>query len=113
MSSPFPAITNVVVVIMCALVLTEALIQDTTKEYLKGKWIATSHTTLHQYSKVQCVRRCYEESRHGRCTVAGYDKPTKTCYLSVDSQQDLLHVADEALGVVLVNLGTIISVGVE
>jgi len=45
------------------------------------------------------VERCNKERQNGRCTLAGYNKATKTCYLSVDDPHNALDTPDEMAGV--------------
>jgi len=77
----------------------KADIQSVTTMFTEKKCVATSHTTLQNISKIKCVEKCNEERQKGRCTLAGYNKATKTCYLSVDDPQDVLDTADEMTGV--------------
>jgi len=65
----------------------------------------SSHTTLQPYSKTQCAEKCYEEGQNERCSIAGYNKALKACYLSLDSLQDVVEVADEISGVLYINGG--------
>ena len=43
--------------------------------------------------------KCFEEGKKGACSVAGYNKATKVCYLSTDSEDEVVDVADELSGV--------------
>jgi len=73
--------------------------------FTKGKAVSTSHTTIQPYSKIQCAEKCFEEGRYGRCSVAGYNKALKACYLSVDTPQDVVDVADDMSGVYFIKNG--------
>ena len=88
--------------LLSTVALSVANIQDILTAFTKGKAVATSHTSLHQYSKIQCVKKCFEEGKKGACSVAGYNKATKVCYLSTDSEDDVVNVADELSGVFIV-----------
>ena len=79
---------------MCA-----ATSQSVTTKFTERKRVLTSHTTLHNISKIKCVERCNKESQNSMCTLAEYNKSTKTCYLSVDNPQDVLNTTDEMTGV--------------
>lgn len=79
--------------------LSKATFQSTKTQFTKGKTVATSYMTLQPYSKIQCVEKCSDENRQNRCSVAGYNKASKTCYLSADSQQALLDTTDDDVGV--------------
>lgn len=80
--------------------LCMATVQTTATHFIKGKTVATSYKTLQSYSKIKCVEKCFAEKRQNRCSIAGYNKVTKTCFLSNDGQQDLLD-ANEEFGVML------------
>ena len=82
-----------------------ALILETDTRFENRKCVGSSHKTLQHYSKIKCVQKCHEENTKGLCNVAGYDKATKTCYLSMDSYQDVLDVNDESFGVYFIEKG--------
>ena len=63
------------------------------------KTVATSYLTLERYSNKRCVEKCYAESKQGRCTIAAFNTATMSCRLSMDSQQDVVHVPDDSSGV--------------
>ena len=96
-----------VVVFLCTCSLSEANIKTVETTFTKGKTVATSHTVLQPVSKSQCVERCHQEEKQGSCTIAGYNKNTRACYLSVDSQHDVVDVADESLGVFFLKGNTV------
>jgi len=79
--------------------LCNANTQSVTTKFTEKKCVATSHTTLQKISKIKCVEKCNQERQYGRCTLAGYNKATKTCYLSVDDPQSVLDTTDEMTGV--------------
>jgi len=76
-----------------------ATIQSVTTKFTTGKKLSTNYATLHKISKIQCVERCNKEKQTGGCTLAGYNKATKNCYLSVDGPHDVLDTTDETYGV--------------
>ena len=76
-----------------------AEIQDFEANFMKRKTVTTSYLTVERYSKVQCVEKCYKEGKEGRCSIAAYNKATRSCRLSMDSQYDLLDTSDDASGV--------------
>jgi len=77
----------------------------TSVKFTKGKAVATSHTTIQPYSKIQCAVKCFEEERKGNCSIAGYDNVLQACYLSTDAVGDVVDVADEMSGVVYMEDG--------
>jgi len=74
-------------------------------EFTKSKVVATSHRTYQRYSEMQCVKKCYDERKNNMCNSAGYNKTSKVCSLSIDSQADLVDVADDMAGVFVMNDG--------
>jgi len=66
---------------------------------LAGKSVATNYTALRPYSEIQCAAKCFEEGRYNRCRVAGYSRETHTCLLSLDSHVYVPDVADQNVGV--------------
>jgi len=89
---------TVLFAILLTVTICEANLQ-TTATFIAGKSLATNHTALRPYSEIQCAAKCFEESRYNRCSVAGYNRETHTCYLSLDSIQDVSDVADQNVGV--------------
>ena len=87
------------VILFVAISLCNANIQSVTTKFTEKKCVATSHTTLQKISKIKCVERCNQERQTGRCTLAGYNKATKTCYLSVDDPLGVLDTNDDMAGV--------------
>jgi len=87
------------IILFVVISMSNANIQSVTTEFTEKRCVATSHTTLQKISKIKCVERCNQERQKGRCTLAGYNKATKTCYLSVDDPQDVLDTTDDMTGV--------------
>jgi len=87
------------IILFVAISLSNANTQSVTTMFTEKKCVATSHTTLQKISKIKCVEKCNQERQNGRCTLAGYNKATKTCYLSVDDPQDVLDTTDDMTGV--------------
>jgi len=88
------SITFVLTISLCT-----ASIQSVMTKFTEKKSVATSHTKLHDISDIQCVRKCNKGRQTRGCTLAEYNKATKTCYLSVDDPQDVLDTTDEMSGV--------------
>jgi len=86
-------------VLLMTISLCNASIHNVTTRFTGKKSVATSYTTLQTISKIKCVERCNIERLSGRCTLAGYDKRTKTCYLSDDDPMNVLNTEDEMAGV--------------
>ena len=82
-----------------------ALLIESDTRFVNRKCVGTSRMTLQHYSKIKCVQKCQEERTKGLCNVVGYDKKTKTCYLSMDNYQDVVDVDDEMTGVFFMDKG--------
>ena len=102
-----PTQMHLYIAVLCFFTLPkcEATILTASANFTKGKAVLTSHTTIQLYSKIQCAEKCFDEGRNGRCTVAGYNKALKACYLSVDAEENVLDVADEMSGVLYMKNG--------
>ena len=98
------ATTRLVIVYLSSVALSSANIQvqQMNTTFITGKTVPTSHTSLQRYSKAQCVKKCLEEGKKGACSIAGYNEATRVCYLSTDSEDDVVDVADEMAGVFVV-----------
>ena len=86
-------------ILLLIIALCDAKIVSVRYRFTEKKSVATNHTTLHDISDIQCARQCNKERQIGRCTLAGYDRRTKTCYLSDDVQQNVMDTNDELVGV--------------
>jgi len=71
------------------------------KTFTSKKTLPTNHTILQPVSEIKCVQSCFEEGRYNRCSIAGYNRATNECFLSSNSEQDVVDVTDEMLGVFL------------
>lgn len=89
------------IILLLTISLCNAAIQSVKTAFTEKKSVATSYTTLQKISKIKCVERCNKDRQNGRCTLAGYNKSTKTCYLSDDDPLDALDTDDEMSGVFL------------
>ena len=96
---PYFEVVRTLIVLLVTLSLCNASIQSVMTMFTEKKCVATSHTTLQKISKIKCVEKCNQERQYGRCTIAGYNKATKTCYLSVDDPKNVLDTTDEMSGV--------------
>jgi len=92
-------IATPLVLYLVTITCSEAQTQDITTSFVQSKTVTTSYATIQPYSKIQCVKKCYEEGRKGKCNIAGYNMATKSCQLSDDMEPDVLDATDEAEGV--------------
>jgi len=87
------------VVILATVSESRADLQEFIASFIKGKTVSASYQELERFSIIQCADKCYTEGKLGRCRIAGYNKGTKVCRLSMDSQGDVLDIADDSNGV--------------
>ena len=92
-------VLNISIMFLLTISMCNADIQSVTTTFTEMKSVATSHTTLQGISKIKCVEKCDKERQNGNCTLAGYDKRTKTCYLSDDDPMNVLDTEDKMIGV--------------
>jgi len=105
MTSPTQILKCVAFLIFFISSTCKANFLTTSANFVSGKAVSNSHTTIQPYSYMQCAVKCFEEGRNGRCNVAGYNIALEACYLSVDTPQDVLDVADEMSGVLYMKDG--------
>ena len=77
-------------------------VQEVKATFTSKTSVLSSETVIQPYSKAQCVKKCVEEGKQGRCSVAGYNTATKTCYLSTDNQESVLASPDENSGIFVI-----------
>jgi len=95
----FKAVATIAVVILATVFPSRADFRELRALFVNGKTVATSYLTIQSFSEVRCVERCYKEGKQGRCNIAGYNKATNSCLLSMDSQQDVVDSTDDSNGV--------------
>jgi len=98
-------IATVVILYLVTLAYSEAQMQEIIATLIQNKAVATSYATIQPYSKAQCVNKCFDQSRQGRCKSAGYNKATQSCQLSDDMQHQVLNSTDEAAEVFILPQG--------
>jgi len=91
---------SVTFVLLCTNALCKATIQATLANFTQGKAVATSYMFLQPLSKILCAVKCFDDGKQGGCNVAGYNTTTKGCFLSIDTQEDVVDVEDETTGVI-------------
>ena len=99
MVSRFVACTVSALLLVITVALTRATIEEVRATFVAQRQVTNSHAVLPDYSMIQCVRACLSEGQKGMCNVAGYNKVTQTCYLSMDDPQDVVSVGDKNIGV--------------
>jgi len=87
------------IVILFTVSLCNADIESVRFTFTGNKSVNTTHTTLYDISDIQCTSKCITEKQNGRCTLAGYDKRTKTCDLSDDDPLNVFDIDDAMIGV--------------
>jgi len=96
---------TVAVVFLMTIALCSTTVQEVRTQFVKNKLLSTIYATKQPMSQLYCVEWCSRERQSGKCTIAGYNKSSKTCKLSMDYQHNLLDVADETTGVFLMEEG--------
>jgi len=96
-------LTSCVAFLLLTTSICDANIWTFTAQFMKGTAVARSHQTSQAFSEIQCVRKCLEERKKAMCSVAGYNRTSKVCYLSNDSQEDVVDVDDDNAGVFFMN----------
>jgi len=94
--------TTVAVVILMTIALCSADIQEVSTQFITNKVLSTSYATKQHISKLNCVEWCSRDRKMGRCKMAGYNKYSKLCSLSMDNPEDALDVTDEMTGVFVI-----------
>ena len=86
-------------ILLLAAALCNANAEFARFNFTEKKSVATSFTTLHNISDIQCVRKCNKERQNGKCTLAEYNKATQSCGLSDDDAHTVIDTEDEMTGV--------------
>ena len=87
------------IILLLTISLCYADIQSVATKFTEMKSVVTSYVTLQDISKIKCVEKCNKERQNNRCTLAAYDKRTKTCYLSDDDPMNVLDTENKMIGV--------------
>jgi len=70
------SVATAAVVFVWTCSLSSANIQSAQTNFTRGIKVATRYMKLKSYSKIKCVEKCFDEKRHGRCSIAGYNLAT-------------------------------------
>ena len=90
---------NTSIFLFVAISLCNATILSVKTKFTQNKIVKTSHTTLQNITTIRCVQICFKRRQTGGCTLAGYNKTTRTCFLSVGGPHDVLDTTDAMNGV--------------
>jgi len=93
---------TVAVVIFITIALCSAKKQEVRMQFVRNKVLFTSYATKLNISELNCARWCARDKQVGKCKMAGYNKHSKSCSLSMDNPEDALDVADERTGVFVI-----------
>ena len=91
----FETVATIAIIFLANVPYSQADFQQFTVTFIERKTVSTCYKTIEPFSEVQCAEKCYAEGQQGRCTIAGYNKATQSCRLSMDSQQDVVNSQDE------------------
>lgn len=94
----FQTVATFAVVSIVAFSQSLAELQDFEATFMKRKTV-NSYLTIKRYSKIQCAEKCFKERKQGRCSIAAYDKASKSCRLSMGTLQDVVDTLDDSSGV--------------
>ena len=92
-------VVTVAVVILMTIALCSANKQDVRMQFVKKKVLHTTYATKETNSELNCARWCLKDKQLGKCKMAGYNKYSKSCSLSMDNPADALDVNDEMSGI--------------
>ena len=95
----FKTVAPFAVVILAIVSQSRADVYLYTATFVMRKIVPTRYLTIQPFSIIQCATKCYEEGRQGRCSIAGYNTTTKSCYLSMNSWNDAIDVPDDTIGI--------------
>jgi len=101
-------LTQIPFVVALLLLITstcDANMWTSVTEFTKGKAVSTNYKTFERFSEARCVKKCNDERKNDMCSVAGYNRASRVCSLSVDSLDDLVDVADDIAGVFVMTDG--------
>ena len=93
---------TVAIVVLMTIALCSTDIQEVRTQFVKNKVLSTSYATKQHISKLNCVQWCSRDRQMGKCKIAGYNKYSKMCSLSMDNPEDALDVADEMTGIFVI-----------
>lgn len=83
---------------------------DIVTKYVSDRDVYSSYDTFCGLSKFKCVDKCLRDFPSGQCKAAGYNKASKTCRLSSNSDVTI-RANDSNTGVYLLHFtGTCVSV---
>lgn len=99
MSFSFKTLTTIAAVVFVTFLLTDAMQETIRRKFVKGKAVLNSYKTIQSLSKQQCLAKCFQDSKHDMCRIAGYSIATRTCQLSLDSNQDVLEADNDENGI--------------
>ena len=94
--------TTFAAVFLLPIAFCSADIQKVTTQFITNKVLSTSYATKQHISKLKCVEWCSRDRKMGKCKMAGYNKYSKSCSLSMDNPEDALDVTDEMTGVFVI-----------
>jgi len=95
----FKTVATFAVVILAIMSHSRADVYLYKATFITRKILPTKYLTIQPFSIIQCAAKCYEEERQGRCSIAGYNTATKSCFLSMDSWNDAIDFPDDSFGI--------------
>jgi len=90
---------TVAIVFLMTIAICSTTIQEVKTNFVQNKLLSTSYATKQPSSQLYCVQLCSRDKQFGKCRIAGYNKSSKECKLSMDYPHTLLNVDDARNGV--------------
>jgi len=95
----FKPLATLAIVILVTFSQSNADFREFMTYFMARKTVATSYLKIECHSSIRCVELCYEERKRGLCNIAAFNKATKSCLLSTDTQQDVVDFSDDSSSV--------------
>ncbi|WAR09961.1 HMCT-like protein [Mya arenaria] len=82
-------------ILVLSLIATKAESKDNFRaKVYTGKEVTTSNSSTLGVSLIQCQNMCVLARRKGTSNICGYDKVSKTCFYSFDTEHDVLSTSE-------------------
>ncbi|XP_052814668.1 lactadherin-like [Mya arenaria] len=86
---------NLVLVLVLLLIATKVEAKEKTRaKVYTGKQVTTSTSSILGVSLIQCQTMCVLAIRKGTSNICGYDKVSKTCFYSFDTEDDVINTPE-------------------
>ncbi|WAR30366.1 hypothetical protein MAR_032908, partial [Mya arenaria] len=69
---------------------------DNTAKVFNGQEVSSYTSSIPSVSLITCGSTCFSRKRNGMCNICGYDKVSKTCFLSDDSEDEIIFTSNDS-----------------